>query len=88
VSQEKTPKFPNGFTSWYETYYLIVEAITEFLLEAKKNPPIFQDSAARYGIAHDWTNEFEKRNKGKEWDGEWRDEVQVFAKQKLRSVSK
>jgi len=37
-----------------------------------------QGTGGMYELAIDWTNEFEEQNIGREWDGEFFDEVEEF----------
>lgn len=66
--------FPNGFTSWAETHYEVVQAIT--LIAQQDEPPgiVGEIGGARghgglYELAEDLTDEFEKEHEGHEWDG-------------------
>lgn len=36
-----------------------------------------------YELAESWTDEFEKQNEGREWDGEFFDEVNSFLETKV-----
>lgn len=76
--------FPNGFTSWIETHHEVVSFITERLLEDQNaDTQINRASAAggttgRYTLAEQWTDDFEQANAGREWDGEFFDEIEQF----------
>lgn len=85
----RSNRFPNGFDSWQETHCEICFAIGA---EASK-----QDSSGKvedvreadgmgglWQLAKDLTDEFEKANEGRQWDGEWIDEIDEFIKSKLK----
>jgi len=80
-------KFPNGFVSWYETHHEVVEAIT--LALTKEDSKVVMDiyagqgHCAMYTLAVTLTDEFELLNKGRKWDGEFFDEVDLFLQKKL-----
>lgn len=86
-------KFPNGFTSWQETHYEVVCAITQSILLDEKEPE-FKNKATReneeggtgrlYELAEDLTDKFEKLNAGREWDGEFFDEIEDFLQKELK----
>lgn len=85
-----TKHFPNGFSSWQETHFEIVRAITELLINDsidEKNPIYFifniQGTGGLYEIAEDWTDEFEKINEGRDWDGEFFDDIETFINLKI-----
>jgi hypothetical protein len=81
-------KFPNGFASWRETFFEVTCAIRD---EHKKNFPKGKvkdyhtegGTCALYNLAEELTDEFEVLNKGREWDGEFFDEIEAFCKTKL-----
>lgn len=79
--------FPNGFDAWQETHYEMVERIT--IEHMKDNPQgiIAQRHAAQghgglYKLAEEWTDEFEKLNEGRKWDGEFFDQIDEFLESK------
>jgi hypothetical protein len=79
-----TKNFPNGFISWRETFFEIVEGIVN-------NPdnPAFKGQLYQYGrcvlydIAEEWADEFELLHEGRNWDGEFFDEIDIFINNKL-----
>jgi len=81
-------EFVNGFESWHETHFEVVQAIT---IEHIKNEPKglvkerhdAQGHGGLYELAVELTDEFEKLNEGREWDGEYFDEIEKFLKKKL-----
>jgi len=84
--------FPNGFTSWMETFYEVVEGITErqrrpeYNMELERNEiertQNREGGAALYELAKEWTDEFERENRGTEWDGEWLEAIWAFIETK------
>lgn len=80
--------FPNGFENWQETHFEVVQAIA---LEAAKDQPqgivkLRQENQGHgglYELAEELTDEFEKLNEGKNWDGEFFDEIEEFLEKKL-----
>lgn len=83
ASKDANP-FPNGFTNWHETHFEIVSEILRYrghhVIEAICEQV---GSAGLYDTALEWTNEFEKKNIKRDWDGEFFDEVEAFVKSKL-----
>jgi hypothetical protein len=83
-------EFPNGFTSWHESHYEIVNAIA---IECRKVEPceLVAETISRYGskglyeVARELTNQFEYRYLGIEWgiEIEFEEEMQTFIKIKL-----
>jgi hypothetical protein len=80
--------FPNGFINWQETHYEVVQAIT--MEHSKDNPQgvVRERHDAKghgglYELAEEITDEFEKLNEGREWDGEFFDEIDKFVQNKL-----
>lgn len=79
---EPTPTFPNGFQSWAETHHEVVECL---LILWRKEDGVIADvmeasgSAALMQLGIDWTNEFEEKFKGRDWDGGyWNECVETF----------
>ena len=81
-------KFPNGFTSWHETHFEVVQAIT---LIAQQDEPygIVAETQEQVGmgglyeLAQELTNEFEREFAGHEWDGEFYDTIEEWLAEKL-----
>lgn len=84
-------QFPNGVDSWMETHFEIVSRIAQVRLEDKM-PESFEivndteGTCGFYSLAKNWANEFEKANKGKVWDGEFFDEIDIFCNKKIDEV--
>lgn len=80
----KTNKeFPNGFESWYETFFELSQEFHEVLRRDNligeiKNAYESHGRGAIYELAEQWTDEFEKINEDREWDGEFYDEIEDF----------
>ena len=77
--------FPNGFSSWQETHYEVVSAITFYLHNL---PEIVIDGGTGrlYELAEKWTDKFEELNKNREWDGEFFEEIDDFMSEKLETL--
>lgn len=90
--EELNTKFPNGFTVYIETFHEVVKFITEHntgetVEERGTTVYNIQSNEGMWGLtelAKQWTNEFETKNKGREWDGEFIDEIQAFCEDKNR----
>ena len=85
---EATQKqFPNGFASWQETHYEVVAEITR-LVEADEDFGLVsetlstQGTGGLYELAERLTDEFEALNAGREWDGEFFEEIWDFFESK------
>ena len=91
LNEQQAEQFPNGFTSWYETHHEIVEYIqrtaddeTGMVHKTREG----QGIGALYEMGQELTDEFEKLHAGREWDGEFLDEVEIFLKQKEEAFIK
>lgn len=75
--------FVNGFTSWEETHFEVVSAIS---LQANKDKPCkviadiieSQGTGGLYELAEELTDKFEKIHKDRQWDGEFFDAIEAF----------
>lgn len=84
----ETPKFVNGFESWQETHFEMVAAI---ILESSKDEPnpVINNIEEKFGrgglydLAFQYTNEFEEKNIGREWDGDFFDAIDDFIQEKF-----
>jgi hypothetical protein len=81
--------FPNGFTSWQETHFEVVSEITKNLRVDKPTGLVFKTMMEKgtgglYELAEELTDEFELLNEGREWDGEFFDEIEEFLTEKLK----
>ena len=85
----KEKEFINGFRSWMETYFEVAAYITGELLlgddccQVVKDTMWGQGFPSMYDLAEKLTDEFEEINKGREWDGEFVDEINSFMAIKL-----
>lgn len=76
--------FPNGFRSWMETFYEVSNYVNEQLNTKGSSIAAICEaygSDLAYSIAEKTTDQFEAKNIGRIWDGEWWEEVQEFVKQ-------
>lgn len=76
--------FPNGFSSWAETHHEVVSEITQVMLG--ELPAKLEEIQLSQGTGGIWefcitlTDDFEWKNKDREWDGEFYDEIEEFIK--------
>lgn len=80
-------EFPNGFTSWSETFFelslLFAEELNKDNLVGEiKNAYESYGRGAIYELVEQWTDDFERINTDREWDGEFHDEIEGFFKLK------
>lgn len=87
---ETERNFPNGFTSWQETHFEVVQAIT--LIAAQDEPYGIvlerreaQGHGGLYELAEELTDEFERTYAQHFWDGEFIDTIEAWLNQKLNS---
>lgn len=84
-------EFLNGFESWTETYFEVVDYITT-IRSMKFITGIIGETIASNGtcglweLAVKWTDEFEVLSKDREWNDEFYDEVEEFCKTKNEQV--
>lgn len=76
--------FPNGFTSWMETFFEVTSYIeierSKDVITSKVISEIqeTEGTCGMYSLAEKLTDKFEKENKGRFWDGEYWDEIEKF----------
>jgi hypothetical protein len=75
--------FPNGFDSWQETHYEVVAEITRIALADEgfglvNETATTQGTGGLYELAKQLTDEFETLHAGRDWDGEFFDEIWEF----------
>jgi hypothetical protein len=81
--------FVNGFRSWMETFFEVTSYINgevtlqDDCCEVVKAAMWGQGYPSLYDLAEELTDEFEEINKGREWDGEFVDEINSFMSIKL-----
>lgn len=85
-------QFPNGFESWHETHFEVVQRIT--FMEDNPEANVVSEieytggTGALYELAKDLTDEFEKIHEGKEWgiddDTQYFDAIEEFLNEKLK----
>jgi hypothetical protein len=77
------------FNSWVETYFEVVSQITYYWRQDKCESPLVLDryesqgTGGLYELAEELTNEFQLMNEGRQWDGEFFDEINEFLEKKL-----
>ena len=86
-------QFPNGFTSWQETHYEVVSFLT---LSLDREEDQFYEVLGRimesngvgyfYELAEGLTDKFEGLNCGREWDGEFFEELESFIVIELKKL--
>lgn len=87
--QEKV--FPNGFKNWVETHHEMVSFITLQLHNDPDSDDVISERYEQQGIggmyelAEEWTDAFEEKYKGKEWDGEYFDTISEFCEEQINS---
>jgi hypothetical protein len=92
----KTNKdLPNGFSSWQETHYEVVSYLTASLVSNDEREPECQNMATKmqerqgtgglYELAEQLTDEFERLNIDRIWDGDFYDEIETFLNNKEKS---
>ena len=92
AEKEFSRLFPNGFESWYETFYEIVGEIELIISDngiSFSTHPIMKyycanGVGAMYELARDLTDKFELLHKDREWDGEFFDEIEKFLETELK----
>ena len=88
----KTEKnFPNGFSSWQETHYEVVQAITLEHIQDKRTGLVAYRHEAQgigglYELAEELTDEFEAIHEGETWeDMGFLETLENFIDEKLNS---
>lgn len=85
IDQIEEPRFPNGLTSYLETHFEVVSHLKIGVeQEGSALAEYYQKTGTGglYELAKEYTDEFEQKNKGREWDGEFFDEIEAFVKEK------
>lgn len=78
------------FHSWTETHFEVVSVISYHARQDVISSPVVAERQEASGIgglyelAMELTNEFETINRGREWDGEFFDEIDTFIEEKLK----
>jgi hypothetical protein len=90
--KEKAKYFPNGFTSWMETHYEVVQAITLKLADEdmEEDSALYErleeeGTGGMYILSEELTDTFEKEYKGAIWgaDFDYFETIEHFLDQKL-----
>ena len=81
----------NGVRSWIETHHEVVSVLAVYLHENGHRTTGIIDERMNEGgrcemfdLAIEITDKFEKINEGREWDGEFLDEVYEYTKSELQ----
>jgi hypothetical protein len=79
-------KFPNGFNSWQETHFEIVEAIIKNEESSERIKKINSESGrgGLYELAEELTDKLEKKYEHHLWDGDFFDCVETFIETELK----
>jgi hypothetical protein len=84
--------FPNGFDSWMETHYEVVQAITLKLADEdmEEDSALYErleeeGTAGMYTLSEELTDAFEEEYEGAEWGGklDYFDTIENFLNTKL-----
>lgn len=78
--------FINGFSSWMETHnevcrfigYKEKECELLYIDNVINETLSTQGTGGIYELSEQWTDEFEKQNEGRVWDGDFFDEIHKF----------
>ena len=90
--KEKAKHFPNGFDSWIETHYEVVQAITLRLTEEdmEEDSALYErleeeGTGGMYELSKELTDAFELEYEGAEWGGklDYFDTIENFLNLKL-----
>lgn len=95
MNNKKELYFPNGFTSWYETFYEVVDKIswldsecTYFNYPTLENVIETQGRGGLYELAKELTDKFELKFKDVEWGvdefTDYYDELEKFLEKELK----
>lgn len=80
--------FPNGLRSWMETHFEIVSFINEIMSGPMTDGTIAElyeggGIGTMYDLAFSLTEEWESAHVGRQWDGEWSDELREWLRSRL-----
>lgn len=85
----KRKELPNDFESWQETHFEIVSMITLDLEKGNNKVEEIsetQGTGGLYTLAKQLTDKFEKLHEGREWDGEFFEEIEYFYAKELKKL--
>lgn len=76
---------PNGLRSWMETHFEIVCFIMAGDMTDGIIAELYEGGGigTMYDLAFSLTEEWESMHQGRQWDGEWSDELQEWLKDRL-----
>lgn len=73
--------FPSGFTNWHETHYFVSVHISETVDNENSvaNHRLDKDgTGGLWELAQELTDQWEELQKGRQWDGEWMEELEAW----------
>ena len=80
-------KYANGKRIWTETFWFITKMLQSDPEVSSKyfGSKYYEQTGSirEVDFIEGVTDEFEKMNKGRQWDGEWSDEAEAFLKKKV-----
>lgn len=87
ANESNEQPFVRDFDSWHETHFEVVSNINSasdpgadnLVTRTEDN----EGTGGIYELAEELTNEFEKLNANRDWDGEFYDEIEAFCNQKI-----
>lgn len=90
--EEEEKRFPNSFANWQETHFEVIDNLMLMVNkdENHKQPEqlsMILTMQGRHGLwelAKSLTDQFELKNKGRKWDGEFYDEIEEFVKEAIK----
>ncbi|MBB6271828.1 hypothetical protein HDF26_002285 [Pedobacter cryoconitis] len=78
------PYFPNGFDAWIQTHYEIVGVILiQCFQKGSLSCQAYEDNGTDglSQLAKEMTNEFELKYKGRLWDGDFSEALEIFCRE-------
>jgi hypothetical protein len=91
LNEASVVKIPNGYPSWAETHYEVVQHLTATADHSGSMANHAREAGGTgflYTLAEKLTNEFEAEMKGMEWDGEFFEAIDAFLKEKEKQHRK
>jgi hypothetical protein len=81
----ETNNMPNGFTSWHETHFEVVQAISLIVAQDRRSGLVSKadGQGGLYELAQELTDEFERQFAGHEWCGDFYDTIEDWLAEKL-----
>lgn len=88
LREQLTPRFPNGFTSWMDTHFEVVSYLTTICEKEGSiayTTQAMSGTGALYDLAETITAGFEEAHKGREWDGDYLEELENYLEEVERN---